>query len=110
MTDCERIARKASALLPKRNDNGDPLTVEVEYGVRYAKNDGPLTADSTKWDWEGGDLYDTYTLKNLCDETIAVGMTLDLYCTCFNDDAWHSEQHMLWATWDGRKWNVTEQF
>jgi hypothetical protein len=107
------ITRKAQRLLPKRTDNGDPLVLEVEYGIRKASDNGELTCDTRRWNWDESDLEDLCLLKRMVGDEIEAGVTLDLYCYLVRDYGTQYEDNAMLvnldATFDGRKWIVTEQ-
>jgi hypothetical protein len=107
------ITRKAQRLLPKRTEDGDPLVLQVEYGIRKASDTGELTYDTRRWNWDESDLECQYFLKEMLGDEIEAGVTLDLYCYLLQDHGTQYEDNYLLtnldATFDGRKWTVKEQ-
>lgn len=87
------------------------VPVSMETGTRHDPA-GVLTANSTRWDDDTSELYETVPLDGVHGDDIQAGYTLDLYV--YRRAAHDAEEWVfitnLDARWDGTAWNVFDPF
>lgn len=83
--------------------------VIVETGTRYDRA-GVLTADSTRWDENDSDLYETVALDDIHGDAIQAGYTFDLYVYERRENDHGEILTNLDARWDGTAWVVFDPF